>query len=135
MVAFTHTLRIRYHECDAQGHVFNAHYFAFFDIAITELWRGLLRGGDQAMVDELGVHGRRGGDRAVSRIRMLDELITSTSSSRASGRRRRPRPSPSGAAGDAGGRPAASRLRRRGTLSKEPIPDALRVALEPYISA
>ena len=35
----THELRVRYAECDAQGHVFNAHYLAYFDIALTELWR------------------------------------------------------------------------------------------------
>jgi acyl-CoA thioester hydrolase len=36
---YIHRLRVRYGECDAQGVVFNAHYLAFFDIAITELWR------------------------------------------------------------------------------------------------
>lgn len=36
---FTTTLRVRYGECDAQGVVFNAHYLAYVDIAITELWR------------------------------------------------------------------------------------------------
>jgi acyl-CoA thioester hydrolase len=36
---FVHRLRVRYHECDAQGIVFNAHHFAFFDITLTELWR------------------------------------------------------------------------------------------------
>src|SRR3954451_8896624 len=36
---FSHRLRVRYHECDAQGIVFNAHHFAFFDITLTELWR------------------------------------------------------------------------------------------------
>ncbi len=36
---FVHRLRVRYHECDAQGRVFNAHYFAYFDLALTELWR------------------------------------------------------------------------------------------------
>jgi acyl-CoA thioester hydrolase len=34
-----HTLRVRYSECDPQSHVFNAHYFTYFDIALTELWR------------------------------------------------------------------------------------------------
>jgi acyl-CoA thioester hydrolase len=33
-------LRVRYSECDAQGHVFNANYFVYFDVALTELWRG-----------------------------------------------------------------------------------------------
>jgi acyl-CoA thioester hydrolase len=36
---FVHSLRVRYAECDAQGVVFNAHYLAYFDISITELWR------------------------------------------------------------------------------------------------
>jgi acyl-CoA thioester hydrolase len=36
---FVHHLRVRYHECDAQGVVFNANYFAYFDITLTELWR------------------------------------------------------------------------------------------------
>jgi acyl-CoA thioester hydrolase len=38
-VPFRHRLRVRYHECDQQGRVFNSHYFAYFDIALTELWR------------------------------------------------------------------------------------------------
>jgi acyl-CoA thioester hydrolase len=36
---FIHRLRVRYHECDAQQRVFNAHYFAYFDLTLTELWR------------------------------------------------------------------------------------------------
>lgn len=36
---FTHRLRVRYGECDPQGVVFNANYFSYFDIALTELWR------------------------------------------------------------------------------------------------
>jgi acyl-CoA thioester hydrolase len=37
--AHTHRLRVRYAECDMQGHVFNAHWLAYFDDAMTELWR------------------------------------------------------------------------------------------------
>jgi acyl-CoA thioester hydrolase len=47
---FVHRLRVRYHECDAQGIVFNAHHFAFFDITLTELWREAF-GSYDAMVD------------------------------------------------------------------------------------
>jgi acyl-CoA thioester hydrolase len=47
---FRHRLRIRYHECDPQGVVFNANYLAFFDMTITEWWREAF-GGYQAMVD------------------------------------------------------------------------------------
>jgi len=36
---FVHEFRVRWGECDPQGIVFNAHYVAYFDNAITELWR------------------------------------------------------------------------------------------------
>jgi acyl-CoA thioester hydrolase len=47
---FKHTIRVRYNECDPQGHVFNANYLAYFDLAMTELWRDL--GGYVAMTDD-----------------------------------------------------------------------------------
>jgi acyl-CoA thioester hydrolase len=47
---YIHRLRVRYGECDPQGIVFNAHYFAYFDVAITEFWREEL-GGYQAMME------------------------------------------------------------------------------------
>jgi acyl-CoA thioester hydrolase len=49
---FVHPLRVRYHECDQQGRVFNAHYFAYFDIGITELWRAAF--GAYGAMHELG---------------------------------------------------------------------------------
>jgi acyl-CoA thioester hydrolase len=48
-VPFRYPLRVRYHECDAQGVVFNANYLVYFDVVITELWREL--GGYSEMVD------------------------------------------------------------------------------------
>ena len=45
---FSHTLRVRYNECDLQGVVFNGNYLTYFDVGITELWRGL--GGYEEMV-------------------------------------------------------------------------------------
>jgi acyl-CoA thioester hydrolase len=39
MPAFVHHLRVRYNECDIQGHLFNANYVAYFDVTLTELWR------------------------------------------------------------------------------------------------
>ena len=47
---FTHHLRVRYAECDAQGVVFNAHYLAYFDTSLTELWRAAF-GGYQAIIE------------------------------------------------------------------------------------
>ncbi|HVX32095.1 MAG TPA: thioesterase family protein [Solirubrobacterales bacterium] len=36
---FSHRLRVRYGECDAQGIVFNANYLAYVDVVLTEIWR------------------------------------------------------------------------------------------------
>jgi acyl-CoA thioester hydrolase len=47
---YKHALRVRYAECDMQGVVFNAHYLAYFDANITELWRAAF-GSYQAMLD------------------------------------------------------------------------------------
>ena len=43
-------LRVRYGECDPQGVVFNAHFLAYFDIGITELFRTAF-GSYQTMID------------------------------------------------------------------------------------
>jgi acyl-CoA thioester hydrolase len=40
-MAFHHELRVRYAECDMQGVVFNAHYLAYVDDAMTR-WMGTL---------------------------------------------------------------------------------------------
>jgi acyl-CoA thioester hydrolase len=55
---FRHRIRVRYHECDPQGHVFNANYLTYFDILVTELWRevggygDMLEGGVDMVVAE-----------------------------------------------------------------------------------
>jgi acyl-CoA thioester hydrolase len=49
-VPLAYKLRVRYGECDPQGVVFNAHFLAYFDIGITELFRAAF-GSYQAMVD------------------------------------------------------------------------------------
>ena len=36
---FSHRLRVRYSECDAQGVVFNGQYLFLYDVALTELFR------------------------------------------------------------------------------------------------
>ena len=48
---FRHRLRVRYHECDPQGIVFNANYLAYADIAITELYRDAFGSWDAAMAE------------------------------------------------------------------------------------
>jgi acyl-CoA thioester hydrolase len=47
----THRIRVRYGECDPSGVVFNANYFGYFDLALTELWREAA-GGYGAMMEE-----------------------------------------------------------------------------------
>jgi acyl-CoA thioester hydrolase len=38
---FCHTLRVRWAEVDKQSIVYNANYFLYFDVAITEYWRAI----------------------------------------------------------------------------------------------
>jgi acyl-CoA thioester hydrolase len=55
---FNHRLRVRYNECDPQGVVFNAEYFVYFDVILTEFFR-----------ETIGPHGstgRRGIDLVVA---------------------------------------------------------------------
>ena len=47
---FRLTLRVRYAEADAQGVLFNAHYLAYVDHTITELWRAAF-GGYERMLE------------------------------------------------------------------------------------
>jgi acyl-CoA thioester hydrolase len=50
---FLHPLRVRYAECDPQQIVFNANYFAYFDVGMTELWRAAI--GSYGLMMERGV--------------------------------------------------------------------------------
>ena len=47
---FVHTFRVRYHECDAQGIVFNANWLSYFDVTLTEWFRAMF-GSYGALVD------------------------------------------------------------------------------------
>ena len=56
MPAFSWTFRVRFHECDPQGIVFNANYFTYFDMTMTELFRASFpAAGYTEMVSEHGV--------------------------------------------------------------------------------
>ncbi|HEU5063987.1 MAG TPA: thioesterase family protein [Solirubrobacterales bacterium] len=72
---FSHEFRVRYGECDPQGIVFNANYLAYFDHAITELWREAF--GSYAVMEERGI------DMVVAEVNAqfrgsarFDELVT-----------------------------------------------------------
>ena len=53
MPGFAHHLRVRYNECDAQGHVFNANYLVYADVALTEMWREALGSYEALLVQGL----------------------------------------------------------------------------------
>ncbi|MEV4420125.1 thioesterase family protein [Patulibacter sp. NPDC049589] len=86
-----HELRVRYVECDMQGHVFNAHYVTWMDIAHTELWRAAVgpyaafaETGLEFVVAEVGARYRAAArfDDVVRIEVVLDPLTTSSMTSR-----------------------------------------------------
>ena len=133
MASFVHRLRVRYVECDMQGHVFNAHYFTWFDVANTEMWREAIgaferinREGLDVVVAEAGARFRSGAhfDEDVDIEVALDPLTATSMTSR-------------------------YRVRRDGELlvegflrhvcvslrvhEKTPWPDWIRAAVAPYV--
>jgi acyl-CoA thioester hydrolase len=74
-VPFSTRVQVRYAECDMQGHVFNAHYLTWFDMAHTALlnealsmsYRALVASGIDLVVAESGV-------RYLAPARFEDEL-------------------------------------------------------------
>jgi acyl-CoA thioester hydrolase len=65
---FSHELRVRYGECDAQGIVFNANFLAYVDVVLTEIWRAsmgsydaLLAAGVDTVVGEANMRFRAPG--------------------------------------------------------------------------
>jgi acyl-CoA thioester hydrolase len=62
---YRHRLRVRYRECDAQGHAFFTSYPEWLDVGITELfrervggWNAMVEGGHDLVVGELTVQYR-----------------------------------------------------------------------------
>jgi acyl-CoA thioester hydrolase len=74
MAAFVHRLRVRYNECDAQRHVFNANYFVYFDVILTELWRAALGSYEALTADGLDLVVAETGARFRAPARFDDEL-------------------------------------------------------------
>lgn len=78
-------LRVRYHECDAQGVAFNAGYFAWADMGSFEFWRAAF-GGYQRVVEagfETVVVTAEGAFRRPARF---DDLLQATTEVTAIGR-------------------------------------------------
>ena len=74
MPAFVHRLRVRYNECDVQGHVFNANYLVYFDVTLTELWREALGSYQALTADGLDLVVAETGVRFRAPARFDDEL-------------------------------------------------------------
>jgi acyl-CoA thioester hydrolase len=74
MPRVVHRLRVRYNECDAQGRVFNANYFVYFDIILTELWREALGSYEALTADGLDLVVAEAGARFSVPARFDDEL-------------------------------------------------------------
>jgi acyl-CoA thioester hydrolase len=133
MAAFVHRLRVRYNECDAQGHVFNANYFVYFDVTLTELWREAFGSYEALTADGLDLVVAETGTRFRAPARFDDELeialeierLGKTSMVSAIGISRD---------GDmlAEGRIVHIFVRADRLGEKAPIPDHVRRALKPY---
>ena len=129
---FVHNVRVRYAECDRQGVVFNAHYFAYFDLAMTELWRSALGRYDAMIERGIDMVVAEAQARFLDAARFDDEIDLEVAVERL------------GTTGST----TRHRVVRDGdvlvegvlrhvfvepeTLEKKPIPDWLRTALEPY---
>jgi acyl-CoA thioester hydrolase len=132
---FTHRIRVRYAECDPQGVVFNANYYAYYDVLITELWRAEI-GSYDAMLEngaDLSVVESRA--RFISPARFDDELDLTARIARL-GNTAMTTKIDITQAGD--GAPVTEGEIHHvfidpGTYRKRPIPDYIRAALEPYL--
>ena len=129
---FVHRLRVRYAECDRQGVVFNAHYFAYFDLAMTELCRAAMGRYDAMIERGIDMVVAEAQARFLDSARFDDEIDLEVTVERL------------GTTGST----TRHRVVRDGdvlvegvlrhvfvdseTLEKAPIPDWLRDALEPY---
>jgi acyl-CoA thioester hydrolase len=132
---FSTTLRVRYVECDMQGHVFNGHYLTWFDMAHTELLQAVFgpylqfveREGIDIVVAESGVRYLAPAhfDDELTIEVTLDEPTTSSLTSRFTIRR------------DGDGI-AEGFLRHvcvdHKDYNKKAWPDAVRAALAPFVS-
>jgi acyl-CoA thioester hydrolase len=130
---FTMQLRIRYGECDAQGVVFNANWFAFFDVVLTEAWREaigpyteMIESGTDLVVAEASARylGAARFDELVDFEWRINRLGTTGMSTRIDA--------------SVDGRPVAEGHMRHvfiepATKEKKPMPDDIRRAFEPYV--
>jgi acyl-CoA thioester hydrolase len=133
---FSHRIRVRYAECDPQGVVFNAHYYAYFDLLITELWREAV-GGYTAMLEagaDLSVV--ESGARFVASARFDDEIDLNATIARLGNTAMSTHIEVTRAVDEE--KLVEGEIHHvfidPATYTKRPIPDNIRAALEPYLS-
>ncbi|MGY6653172.1 acyl-CoA thioesterase [Amycolatopsis sp. TRM77291] len=68
-------LRVRYHECDGQGIVFNAHYLAYVDMAMFEVEKVLFGSHQEALARGVDVVVAESSLRYRAPCRYDDELV------------------------------------------------------------
>src|SRR5687768_12498096 len=133
---FTHRIRVRYSECDAQGVVFNANYYAYFDLLLTELWREAIGPYDQMVEQGADMSVVASGARFIQSARFDDEIDlnahltrlgnTAMSTAITITRASDGAPLVEGEIHHVFVDPA--------TYTKRPIPDDVRAALAPYVA-
>jgi acyl-CoA thioester hydrolase len=133
---FTHRIRVRYAECDAQGVVFNAHYYAYFDILMTELWREILGSYDAMLENGADMSVVASGARFIAPARFDDEInlnaqVTRLGNTAMSTAIRITRASDGAELVDG---EIHHVFVDPATYTKRPIPDDVRVGLEPYVA-
>jgi acyl-CoA thioester hydrolase len=130
---FVYRHRVRYHECDAQGIVFNANWFTYFDVTLTEWFRdafgsydALVQAGCDVVLAETGARFRASArfDDAVDVEVGIERLGTTSMVALFTARRD-------------GGALVEGRtvyvFVDPATMAKQPIPDWVRERLEPYV--
>ena len=132
---FRHRIRVRYSECDQQGVVFYPHYLAWFDVAMTELFRAgghpygeMTAAGVDMVVAEAGLRylGSARFDDEVELTAAVQRLGSTSITTRLAVERV-----------EDGAQLAEGELRhvfiQLATMEKTPIPGRLRRALEPFL--
>jgi len=134
---FTYRIRVRYAECDPQGVVFNANYYAYYDLLMTELWREAIGPYDEMVKAGADLSVVESRARFVTPARFDEELDLNAVVARLGNTAMSTHITIT--------RPADGATITDGEIhhvfidphayTKRPIPDEIRRALEPYLAA
>ena len=132
---FTHRIRVRYAECDPQGVVFNANYYAYFDLLMTELWRENIGPYEQMVEQGTDMSVVASGARFIQPARFDDEIDLNAQLTRLGNTAMSTRITITRARD--GAQLVDGEIHHvfvdSATYTKRPIPDDVRAGLEPYL--